>query len=934
MLTLIEPRENRRVLFLLGILGIMALVFTTVWATPAQGQEAADVVVSQDATLGNILTDPEGNTLYLFTRDERNVSNCSGGCATAWPPLLTTADPVAGEGVNAGRLGTITRSDNSLQVTYNGWPLYYRGTDVNPGDTNGQDIGGVWFVVSTYGGPIQSNAIVMTSESLLGTILTEASGRTLYLLLRDEASTSSCSGGCARAWLPLLTVAEPAPGNWVKADLLGTITRDDGYIQVTYNGWPLHYYSNDESPGDTNGQNIGGVWFVVSPTGAAIMMSPSADDILLVALNEQNSSGQSGWAKLTDRGDDTEVMLLLSEGAMVSKLVHIHSGQCGGDTLGGVANSLTNFSDEMSVTLVEGVSLDSLLTGDFAINAHNIDDGSVYTACGNLPSKGDTLTIALDEQNDSGQSGWATLIDRGNDTEVVLSLSTGAMETRSVHIHSGQCGASLGGVVHGLTSFVGGAGGSTTLLEGVSLDSLLTGDFAINAHNAETGSIYTACGNIPDEDIVLIALNEQNASGQSGWAKLTSRGNDTKVVLSLSTGDMETRSVHIHSGQCGANLGGVVHGLTSFVGGAGGSTTLLEGVSLDSLLTGDFAINAHNAETGSIYTACGNLPSNVDTLTIALNEQNDSGQSGWATLTDRGSDTEVVLSLSTGDMETRSVHIHSGQCGANLGGVVHGLTSFVGGAGGSTTLLEGVSLDSLLTGDFAINAQNAETGSIYTACGNIPAQTNIASGSTSTFTSVNGVVSVSVPATAPVGPGSLSYAPKTSGDAPAAAPAGFVFGSTLFELSVLDVNNDPIQGYTFDTSITISLKYTDDDLQAVGGNPGRLVLQKYDTVLQTWTPLNTSWSPVAATVQAQVSRLSFFALMGQAQFPTPTPTATATLSPGVATSTSTTEAPSATLLPPTPGDVTPGSGLLIGLLIVAFIFIAAGGYYLQHSRQS
>ena len=449
---------------------------------------------------------------------------------------------------------------------------------------------------------------------------------------------------------------------------------------------------------------------------------------------------------------------------------------------------------------------------------------------------------------------------------------------------------------------------------------------ALAAYSAVWASPSQQDGSVASESVVLIALNEQNDSGQSGWAMLTGSGDDTEVVLSLSEGSLVSNLVHIHSGQCGDTLGGVVHGLTNFADGM--STTLLEGVSLDSVLTGDFAINAHNIDDPSVYTACGNLPSNGDTFTIALDEQNDSGQSGWATLTDRGDDTEVVLSLSTGAMETRSVHIHSGQCGASLGGVVHGLTSFVGGAGGSSTLLEGVSLDSLLNGDFAINAHNAETGSIYTACGNIPARTAIDVGTASTLTYAGGMVTVSVPASAAVAAGTLSYQPKTADDAPAAAPAGLAFGSTIFDLSVLDADNDQIQDYRFGTSITISVKYTDDDLQAAEGNPGRLILHKYDTVLQAWTALSTTFNPVAKTVQAQTSRLSFFALMGQAQPPTPTPTATATLLPGMATSTATT-APTATLLLPTTGDVAPGSSLLIGLLIVAFIFIAAGGYYLR-----
>ena len=125
-------------------------------------------------------------------------------------PLLTVRDASAGEGVTIDALGSITRDDGSNQVTYNGWPLYYFAGDETPGDAEGQNSGGVWFVVSVYGGPTQDNATVTTSEHpQLGTILTDASGRTLYLFTVDERDKSNCLGGCALAWPPLLTVGDP-----------------------------------------------------------------------------------------------------------------------------------------------------------------------------------------------------------------------------------------------------------------------------------------------------------------------------------------------------------------------------------------------------------------------------------------------------------------------------------------------------------------------------------------------------------------------------------------------------------------------------------------------------------------------------------------------------------------------------------------------------
>ena len=96
------------------------------------------------------------------------------------------------------------------------------------------------------------------------------------------------------------------------------------------------------------------------------------------------------------------------------------------------------------------------------------------------PVRGESVTLALDEQNDSGQSGTATLTEVDSTIEVVLSLSAGTSETDIVHIHSGQCGDTLGGVVHTLTPFVGGSGDSTTIVE-ATLASVQDGDHAINA---------------------------------------------------------------------------------------------------------------------------------------------------------------------------------------------------------------------------------------------------------------------------------------------------------------------------------------------------------------------------------------------------------------------------------------------------------------------
>ena len=117
--------------------------------------QGAQVDAAENADLGAFLTDAKGMTLYIFLKDEPNKSNCYDACSQNWPPLLTEGAPVAGEGVDASLLGTTEREDGSIQVTYNGSPLYYWAGDAAPGDTNGQGVKDVWFVISPAGDIIQ-----------------------------------------------------------------------------------------------------------------------------------------------------------------------------------------------------------------------------------------------------------------------------------------------------------------------------------------------------------------------------------------------------------------------------------------------------------------------------------------------------------------------------------------------------------------------------------------------------------------------------------------------------------------------------------------------------------------------------------------------------------------------------------------------------------
>jgi len=220
----------------------------------------ADVSLGGNDALGPFLVGPNGMTLYLFTNDTPGVSNCSGDCLAKWPALTVGAgqEPTLQPGL-AGTLGTITRDDGTLQVTYNDMPLYYWVNDAQPGDATGQNVGEVWFV-------IQPATVSVGGNDALGKFLVGPDGMTLYIFTNDTPGVSNCSGDCLVKW-PALLVPEgqqPTAGEGVTGNL-GTIERDDGAYQVTYNDMPLYYWFNDMVPGDATGQNVGGVWFVVNP---------------------------------------------------------------------------------------------------------------------------------------------------------------------------------------------------------------------------------------------------------------------------------------------------------------------------------------------------------------------------------------------------------------------------------------------------------------------------------------------------------------------------------------------------------------------------------------------------------------------------------------------------------------------------------------------
>jgi predicted lipoprotein with Yx(FWY)xxD motif len=268
-------------------------------AVPNTGSGAVTVNVAADPKLGNILVDGKGMTLYIFTKDGPDKSTCAGGCAKSWPVLTVQGSPAAGTGVDASLLGTAALPDGSMIVTYNKMPLYTFAKDSKAGDTNGQQVGGVWFVVAPDGKPVgmesgtpaaastaantsataqptaMSSAagpamVNLATDPKLGKILVDAKGMTLYVFTKDGPDKPTCAGGCAKIWPAFTTQGSPTAGTGVDASLLGTAALPDGSMIVTYNKMPLYTFASDSQAGDTKGQGVGSVWFVVAPDGKMV----------------------------------------------------------------------------------------------------------------------------------------------------------------------------------------------------------------------------------------------------------------------------------------------------------------------------------------------------------------------------------------------------------------------------------------------------------------------------------------------------------------------------------------------------------------------------------------------------------------------------------------------------------------------------------------
>jgi len=245
-----------------------------------------EITLQNSTTLGAYLTDKNNRTLYFFSNDANGSNTCTGGCQAFWPIFNVSnlsADNL-GDGLTLSDFTTIN-SASGPQLAYKGWPLYHYAPGGNaqeaPGQVLGEGVDGVWFVAKT------DYAIMIANEQLVGhdgknyksdsreglgntVYFTDGAGRTLYTYALDSLNKNKFTApdlSNNAAWPIYETNNASFPSILNKTDF-GSIMFA-GKKQVTYKGWPLHYFGLD---GNTRGSNKGisfpqpGVWHV--PTAA------------------------------------------------------------------------------------------------------------------------------------------------------------------------------------------------------------------------------------------------------------------------------------------------------------------------------------------------------------------------------------------------------------------------------------------------------------------------------------------------------------------------------------------------------------------------------------------------------------------------------------------------------------------------------------------
>lgn len=275
------------------LLCIFSIVFTSCKkeGDPEPPIEPAKINLSSE----DYLVDGNNQTLYIFTRDVDGTNNCSGGCADLWP-IFYEENIQFGLGLDATDFGEISLGDGSMQITYKGWPLYYYSPtgDENleaPGSTSGDGVNNVWFLAKEYSIALANAQLVgldgnnYTDDYAVGEgvsqFFVDGEGNTIYGFIKDYKNQNNFTKpdfSNDGVW-PIFYKEIKSLPSILNADDFGEIDVH-GEMQLTYKGWPLYYFGQDENRGETKGVSVPapGVWPIVNQNTE---MAPDAPTILL-----------------------------------------------------------------------------------------------------------------------------------------------------------------------------------------------------------------------------------------------------------------------------------------------------------------------------------------------------------------------------------------------------------------------------------------------------------------------------------------------------------------------------------------------------------------------------------------------------------------------------------------------------------------------------
>lgn len=245
-------------------------------STPV-ADEKKGIQIREDSKFGKILTDNKGRTLYFFAKDSKGLSNCSGGCPGIWP-IYHSSDPSSDLNLDKALVGEIIREDGSKQTTYRGWPLYYYASDVASNDIKGDAVQKIWYVAKPDYLLMLANAQLIGADGKLykedytegqaqTSYLTDGQGRTLYAFAPDKFNTNTFTKpdfSNDPVW-PIFQTTQGALPSIVTKDQIAVITVH-GKQQLTYKGWPLYYFGQDNNRGDNKGVSFPkpGVWPILN----------------------------------------------------------------------------------------------------------------------------------------------------------------------------------------------------------------------------------------------------------------------------------------------------------------------------------------------------------------------------------------------------------------------------------------------------------------------------------------------------------------------------------------------------------------------------------------------------------------------------------------------------------------------------------------------